>query len=150
MPGISECESLLPVVFERELKARIIYVESVTKIDAPAVDEFSTYHHARDRVVEKICECVMTLVIIARSLGVRVRDVHERISNRTAEVAIPFVVEECNDAQDRQGDTYDRLVRIGQIVLHANIDRGIVHVVLNAITVDHCKTSDILLGKVDI
>jgi len=100
-------------------------------------------------MVEKIHEGIVPLVIVTRCLGIGVFNVYERIADRTAEVAIPVVVEKRDDTQNRQGDSLDWLERIRKVVLHADIDWCIVHIVLNASTVNDRKSPNVILREIE-
>src|SRR6476661_3980802 len=82
-------------------------------------------------------------------LRVGVLDVQHGIADRCTKAVTPVVIEKRNHAQRRQGHSFDRCYRIRQIVLDANVDWGIVQIVLNAFAVDNLEFASVLLAKLE-
>ena len=66
---------------------------------------------------------------------------YHRSSKRGAELRTPVVIDKRNRAEKRQRNAFDRGYRIRKVILDANVDRCVVHVVLNAVAIDQPGTS---------
>src|SRR5271157_2203915 len=60
------------------------------------------------------------------------------------------MVNEGNDAQDRQGYSFDWCHRITRVVLDADVSRSIVHVVRDTVSVNDLEFSNIVLSELDV
>src|SRR4029077_13980009 len=143
----SEFEDLPPVILERKLNAIIIDVKAVAEVNPPAKHKLAPNRDARNGVVYQIRECIVTLMEVRWLLRVGVLDVQHGIADRGTKGVTPVVIEERDHAQQRQRYSFDRCYRIRQIVLDADIDWGVVHIVLNAFAVDNLEFPGVLLAK---
>ena len=91
---MSKLEALLPVVLERKLDAIIVVVEAIAEVHPSAPLKLASDGDTRDRVVEQVRECIVTLMEVRWLLRVGVVDVQHGVADRGAELVTPVVIEE--------------------------------------------------------
>ena len=67
---MSKLEALLPVVLERKLKPIIVHVKPITHVHPSPKLKLAPDGDTRDRVVEQVRECIVTLMEVRWLLGV--------------------------------------------------------------------------------
>ena len=132
--------NVLPyVILEGKLHSIVVVVIAVPEIHSSAILKLAARHHVFDWVVQQVRKRVISLVKIARRLSIGVPDVLHRASNRAAELFVPVVINKRNRAEKRKRNAFDRGYRIRKVILDADVDRCVVHVVLNAVAIDQTE-----------
>ena len=67
---MSKRKALLPVVLERKLEAIIVHIEAIAEVHPSAPLKLASDGDTRDRVVEQVRECIVTLMEVRWLLGV--------------------------------------------------------------------------------
>src|SRR5215470_3995441 len=84
-------------------------------------------------------------------LAVGIVDVQERVADGRAEALVPVVVQKRDHAPHRQCDAFDRPARISAgSQFNADVDRCIVHVVLNSLAKDKGKAAGIVRREFEV
>ena len=68
----------------------------------------------------------------------------QRVADRAAELLVPVVIEERDEADDRQRLADDRRHGVAGVVDDADVDRRVVHVVLDAFAEHELKPDDVV------
>src|SRR5947209_8264269 len=143
-------KSFGPVVFERNLNAIVVHVESISEVHSPAKLKFAAHGYSFGWVVEQVPKRVAPLMKRGRQLRVGICNVHQRIACGGSETLAPGVIQEGNNAQYRQGYPNDRLLEVGEIVFYADVDGRIIHIVLYTLAINDLKLGNIVLGEIKI
>src|SRR5262245_31197101 len=88
------------VVFERELDLETVAVEPVREVLAAPPLELAADHRVRHRVVEQVAECILSILEGIRRLRIGVVVVLARVADRAAELLVPRVIDERDNADD--------------------------------------------------
>src|SRR5205085_10828168 len=101
-------------------------------------------------VVREVADRVLATIEGARRLALAVVDVDHRVADGRAELRIPGVVEERDDAGDRERDALDRRDGVVAVALDPDVLGRVVHVVLDARAIEELEARDVVLRHVEV
>src|SRR6186997_2615573 len=101
-PAWLSSELLREVVFERELHLETVAVEAVREVLAPPPLQLAAEHDVRRRIVQEVADKVVPTPVSIRRLRIAVVDVGHRVAERAAVLSRPAVIDERDDADERQ------------------------------------------------
>src|SRR4029453_17351553 len=111
-------------------------MKSIKEIFTTTPLKLSADHDVINRIEEQVAKRIVAAAKRAGCLTIRIVHNQGGVPESTAETFAPVVIEKRNHAPHRQGDTLDRSTRISKwSYLDTNINRRIVHVVLDSLAV---------------